>query len=92
MSQEKADYAAEIDERPDQLPDDQTVDNTVDALEANGFEVVVTDSADKALETIQSQISDGALMMNGHSTTLEDIGFVDHLTKGDHEWESLEHR
>jgi len=27
--------------------------------------------------------------MNGHSTTLEEIGFIDHLTEGDHEWDSL---
>ena len=27
--------------------------------------------------------------MNGHSTTLEEIGFVDYLGEGDHGWESL---
>jgi len=27
--------------------------------------------------------------MNGHSTTLEEIGFVDYLSEGDHEWVSL---
>jgi hypothetical protein len=27
--------------------------------------------------------------MNGHSTTLEEIGFVDYLSESDHEWESL---
>ena len=27
--------------------------------------------------------------MNGHSTTLEEIGFDDYLSGGDHEWESL---
>jgi|SRR6056297_2278450 len=91
MSQEKATYAAEteIDDTLDQLPDDETVDETVEALEANGFEVVVADSTDEALETVQSQIPDGASVMNGHSTTLEEIGFVDYLGEGDHQWESL---
>jgi len=91
MSQEKADYAAEteIDDTLDQLPDDETVDETVEALEANGFEVVVADSTDEALETVQSQIPDGASVMNGHSTTLEEIGFVDYLGEADHLWESL---
>ena len=27
--------------------------------------------------------------MNGHSTTLEEIGFDEYLSDGDHEWESL---
>ncbi|MEA1931559.1 MAG: lactate utilization protein [Euryarchaeota archaeon] len=91
MSQEKAEYAAEteIDDSLDTQPDDETVKATVESLEANGFEVVVVDSADEALETVQSQIPAGASVMNGHSTTLEEIGFVEYLTEGDHEWESL---
>jgi len=28
-------------------------------------------------------------VMNGHSTTLEEIGFDEFLSEGDHEWESL---
>ena len=91
MSQEKADYAAEIeiDEMLDQQPNDEALETTVDSLQDNGFEVVVVDSADEALETVQSHIPDGASVMNGHSTTLEEIGFVDYLGEGDHEWESL---
>ncbi|MFD1641229.1 lactate utilization protein [Halohasta litorea] len=91
MSQEKAEYAAEteIDDSLDTQPDDETVEATVESLEANGFEVVVVDSADEALETVQSQIPAGASVMNGHSTTLEEIGFIEYLTEGDHEWESL---
>jgi L-lactate utilization protein LutB len=91
MSQEKAEYAAEteVDETLDQQPDDETVEATVEALEANGFEVVVVDSADEALDTVQSRIPAGASVMNGHSTTLEEIGFADYLGEGDHEWESL---
>jgi hypothetical protein len=27
--------------------------------------------------------------MNGHSTTLEEIGFVEFLSEGEHDWESL---
>lgn len=91
MSQEKAEYAAdtEIAETLDQQPDDETIESTVESLESNGFEVVVADSADEALDTVQSQIPEGASVMNGHSTTLEEIGFVDYLTEGDHDWESL---
>ncbi len=80
---------AEIDESLDQLPDDETVDKAVENLEANGFEVVVVDSADEALATLKRHIPDGASVMNGHSTTLEEIGFDEYLTEGDHEWEAL---
>ena len=91
MSQEKSEYAVdiEIDETLDDLPADETIEETVDNLQANGFEVVVADSDGEALETLQSHIPEGSSVMNGHSTTLEEIGFVEYLTEGDHEWESL---
>jgi len=94
MSQEKAVYAedAGIDTELDELPSDDAVEETVENLEANGFDVVVVDSAADALETLQSHIPDGAEVMNGHSTTLEEIGFDDYLSEGDHEWESLPDR
>jgi L-lactate utilization protein LutB len=91
MSQQKADYAddAEIDDSLDQLPDDEELEETVANLEANGFDVVVVDSAAEALEAVAGQIPAGVSVMNGHSTTLEEIGFDEHLSEGDHEWESL---
>ncbi|QZP39643.1 lactate utilization protein [Halobaculum magnesiiphilum] len=91
MSQQKSDYAADtdIDATLDDTPDEETVDETVRQLRSNGFEVVVVDSADKALETLQSHIPAGASVMNGHSTTLEEVGFAEYLSEGDHEWESL---
>jgi L-lactate utilization protein LutB len=91
MSQRKSDYVddADIDASLDELPDDEAVAETVANLEANGFEVVVVDSSEAALETLQSHVPAGASVMNGHSTTLEEVGFVDYLSEGDHEWESL---
>ncbi|WP_435073870.1 lactate utilization protein [Halorubrum sp. HHNYT27] len=91
MSQQKADYVddAEIDDSLDQLPDDETLDETVANLEANGFDVVVVDSAAEALTAVEAQIPAGVSVMNGHSTTLEEIGFEELLSEGDHEWESL---
>jgi len=79
---------AEIDESLDQVPDDETIEETVANLEANGFEVVVVDSAEEALGAVTDRIPAGASVMNGHSTTLEEIGFVDYL-EGDHDWENL---
>jgi L-lactate utilization protein LutB len=91
MSQQKADYTddAEIDATLDELADDETVEETVANLEANGFDVVVVDTAEEALDTITSHIPAGASVMNGHSTTLEEIGFDEYLGEGDHGWESL---
>jgi len=90
MSQ-KADYTdrTEIDASLDELPDDETIEETVANLEANGFEVEVVDSADEALDTVRSLVPAGASVMNGHSTTLEEIGFTEYLSEGDHDWESL---
>ncbi|WP_302081475.1 lactate utilization protein [Salinibaculum rarum] len=91
MSQRKSDYAddTDIDASLDELPDETRLDEAVANLEANGFEVVVVDTAEDALETLQSHIPAGASVMNGHSTTLEEIGFAEYLSEGDHEWESL---
>jgi len=50
---------------------------------------VVVDSEDEALDEVVSRIPEGVSVMNGHSTTLEEIGFVEHLSAGDHDWEDL---
>lgn len=91
MSQQKSDYAddADIDESLDELASEETIEETVENLEANGFSVIVVDSADDALAELQSLIPTDASVMNGHSTTLEEIGFDEYLSDGDHEWESL---
>ncbi|MDQ2074200.1 lactate utilization protein [Haloarcula sp. NS06] len=91
MSQQKSDYVddADIDESLDELPSEETIEETVENLEANGFEVIVVDSADDALAELQSLIPAEASVMNGHSTTLEEIGFDEYLSDGDHDWESL---
>ncbi|EMA11138.1 MULTISPECIES: lactate utilization protein [Haloarcula] len=91
MSQQKSDYAddADIDESLDELASEETIEETVENLEANGFEVIVVDSADDALAELQSLIPAEASVMNGHSTTLEEIGFDEYLSDGDHGWESL---
>ncbi|MFU1783365.1 lactate utilization protein [Haloarcula japonica] len=91
MSQQKSDYAddADIDESLDELASEETIEETVENLEANGFDVIVVDSTDDALAELQSLIPAEASVMNGHSTTLEEIGFVEYLSDGDHEWESL---
>ncbi len=91
MSQRKADYVdeADIEDDLDTLPEEETIEEAVANLEANGFEVEVVDTAEEALETVQSHIPAGVSVMNGHSTTLEEIGFAEYLSEGDHDWENL---
>ncbi|WP_257299565.1 lactate utilization protein [Haloarchaeobius sp. FL176] len=88
---EKAEYLTTVsaDESYDQLPDEETIQATVENLEARGFDVVVVDTADEALDTVVDAIPAGASVMNGHSTTLEEIGFVDYLNGDEHDWENL---
>jgi L-lactate utilization protein LutB len=88
---EKVEYAeaAGIDDELDGMPDEEMVERAVESLETNGFAVEVVDTAEEALETIQEHIPAGASVMNGHSTTLEEIGFMEYLTEGNHGWEAL---
>ncbi|WP_115864802.1 lactate utilization protein [Halorussus litoreus] len=91
MTHDKAAFADEVsyDESLDESLTDDQLDETVENLEDRGFEVVVVDSADEALEALQSRIPAGSSVMNGHSTTLEEIGFAEYLSEGDHDWENL---
>lgn len=92
MSQQtKSDYIDEVDvnESWDERPSDAELEETVENLEASGFEVEVVADPAEALDTVTDAIPAGASVMNGHSTTLEEIGFTEYLNEGDHNWESL---
>jgi len=91
MEHDKAAFADDVsyDESLDELPTDGELETTVSNLEDRGFEVVVVDTAEDALAELKARIPEGASVMNGHSTTLEEIGFADHLTDGDHDWQNL---
>jgi len=92
MSQQtKADYAddVDVDDDWDSHPSDAELEETVENLEASGFDVEVVADADAALEYVTDAVPSGASVMNGHSTTLEEIGFDDYLSEGDHDWENL---
>lgn len=76
-------------EQLDEVPGQQRVEQTIENLEARGFNVVLVTDEQAALEEIISRIPAGATIMNGHSTTLEEIGFVDYLIEADHDWQNL---
>ncbi|QLG49382.1 lactate utilization protein [Natrinema halophilum] len=82
----KDDFAdqLEIDEsRFDQAPDDETIETVVSNVEDRNIEVHVFDDGDAAREHLRDQIPDGKAVMDGHSTTLEEIGFTDDLEAED---------
>ena len=81
--------AVTYDESLDRRPTDAEIDEAVGNLEEHGFDVVVVDSADEARDELIDRIPTGASVMDGHSTTLEEIGFMGHLMEGDHGWENL---
>jgi len=60
----------------------------VENLEASGFEVEVVADADEALAFLREEIPAESSVMTGHSTTLEEVGFMEYLNEGEHEWEN----
>ncbi|PKM89340.1 lactate utilization protein [Candidatus Falkowbacteria bacterium HGW-Falkowbacteria-2] len=71
------------------LASEDVIKKTVAALEDRGVEVIIVDSAEKALKNIISLIPKGSSIMNGSSTTLRQIGFIDYLKVGNHKWNNL---
>lgn len=87
----KADYLPELDLDTsfDDMPTEDELKETVDNMKARGFVVDVVETGDEAVEGIKEVIPDGASIMNGHSTTLEQIGFIEYLQNEEVPWENL---
>ncbi|MFZ5534541.1 MAG: lactate utilization protein [Patescibacteria group bacterium] len=66
-----------------------TVERTKTALQQKGYEVIEVASGTDALGLITKTIPRGASIMNGTSTTLEQIGYLPYLREGNHEWRDL---
>ncbi|MBI4713769.1 lactate utilization protein [Candidatus Uhrbacteria bacterium] len=62
---------------------------TAEALRVKGYEVYEVETGADALEKIKTLIPKDASLMNGSSRTLEQIGFVNLLKTGKHEWNNL---
>ena len=61
----------------------------VDALKKHGIEAILVENRRDALEKIKELIPAGASVMNGSSRTLEEIGFIEYLKSGNHEWKNV---
>jgi hypothetical protein len=69
-------------ERFTALPDDQTLQATVVALEEHGFAVDVVDDFDAARNTTLALIPEGATVMTNTSVTLQETGIADAIDDG----------
>lgn len=82
----KSDFSDELDldtDRFDQLPPDETIDEVVSNIEARNIDVHRFESSADACDHLAEQISNGDTVMNGHSTTLKEIGFMGILEAAD---------
>ena len=64
------------------LPDDETLADTVLALEEHGFSVDVVDDLVAARETVLARIPLGASVMTNTSVTLEETGIANAINNG----------
>ena len=64
------------------LPDEQTLAETVTALEEHGFSVEVVDSLDAARLAVLARIPAGSSVMTNTSVTLDETGIADAVNEG----------
>ena len=76
-------------EKWDRLSNKQTITRTIEALKNRGINAELVDTSRDALRQITSRLPDGARVMTGGSTTLDQIGFTELLKSGAHKWKNL---
>jgi acyl-CoA hydrolase len=64
------------------LPDEETLEATVLALEEHGFSVEVVDDLDAAREAVLARIPEGSSVMTNTSVTLEETGIAEAINNG----------
>lgn len=73
----------------DVLAEKEVVGETMRVLTERGFLPESVETGAEAFARVKELVPTGALVMNGSSTTLEEIGFVDYLKGGAHGWNNL---
>jgi hypothetical protein len=64
------------------LPDHQTLDKTVVALEEHGFSVEVVEDLDAAREAVLARIPEGSSVLTNTSVTLQETGIAEAINDG----------
>ena len=73
-------------ERWNRVPDEATINRTVEAVEARNMKVVLVDTVEEALQALVDLIPEGAEVMFGSSTTLAEMGFDRVLEENRKRW------
>lgn len=72
-----------------ELASDEVIERTVAALVNRNFSSVVVESREEALAAVKDLLPLDVSVMNGASKTLQEIGFVDYLKSGEHNYNNL---
>ncbi len=73
----------------DTLASEESIQKVLDSLPARNIAGEVVKTKEEALARIRALIPAGASVMTGASVSLEEMGFVDFLKSGDHQWKNL---
>lgn len=73
----------------DVLAPEESVTKTINALNTKGIQTLTVENKKAALAKIKELIPTGVSVMNGSSTTLKQIGFIEYLKTGTHGWDNL---
>ena len=71
------------------LPDDKSILRTISALRDRGISVESVSTREEALKLLAGKIPPSAEVMTGASATLDEIGFLQLLKLGTHQWKNL---
>jgi len=72
-----------------EIASQESIQKTIEALQARNVEVVVVNTKQEALEKVKEFIPAGASVNNGSSRTLEQIGLVEYLKGDTYGWNNL---
>ena len=73
----------------DKIPNQQTITRTINALKNRGINAELVQTQGGALKLLTARIPEGAEVMTGASTSLDQIGFTDLLKSGARNWKNL---
>ncbi len=74
------------------IPDEATIQKTIRGLEERNFNPEIISDRNAAFNRLKELIPDGADVMTGSSTTLDEIGFIKLLTSKSHPWRNWKDR
>lgn len=61
------------------IPDDSLIQKTIEGLKKNGIDAIVVDTGEEAKQKSLEMIPDGSEVMEASSTTLEQLGILEHI-------------